>query len=199
MSNLAAALEHSAQGFLSDIRSEWSRFPNVPGNADITFRIKNDDYNTVTGEYAATGQKMWILEHGSGSKMDKEDKNPDLAEYKRSELWNPERGKEPGADPSGTEIRTRPRSVNGQGWGYLDLDLNKRRGSGAAMPHGLNAEWSMKGLGSHRAVPQEPQHIIHDTLIPPEGTSARVKAMEDEMYLVLGNVIDRAILRGEAE
>ena len=124
MSELANVMEKTAKGIMADIRSDRSKHKRPEGNAEIDFQIVKDDYDVVRGEYTAQGQKMWILEHGSGSKMDDEKENPDLPDYKRSELWNKERGKPPGNDESSNEIRSRGP--------YYDLDGNFHEGASIA-------------------------------------------------------------------
>lgn len=194
MSTLANILKKESGGFIADIKSEWNRFPNIVGNADISFKITKDDFDFVAGVFSAEGQKMWMLEHGSGSRMDNEEENPDLADYKRSEYWNKERGHGFGSSPSGTEIRTRAKMPM-----YSDLDNNYHHGSGAAMPHGLNAEWSMNGRNTQKVIPVEPQHIIKETLAPSSGSSARIRKFEDDIYAALGEMVDIAVGRGSGK
>lgn len=190
MSDFADIISRTANGVMADIRNEWDSYGRDAGNAEISFKITKDEAGEVAGEYTAKGQKMWILEHGSGSKMDDEKENPGLADYKQSELWNKERGKNPGADPSGNEIRSRGP--------YQDLDGNWHEGSSMAMPHGLNLEWETVGNGKpwSKVTPRKGHHIVRDNVAPPEGTSARIKAMEDEIFFALGNAIDRDVRRG---
>ncbi|BAL85102.1 hypothetical protein SELR_pSRC300290 (plasmid) [Selenomonas ruminantium subsp. lactilytica TAM6421] len=191
MSELANVMQKTARGIMDDIRSDWSKHKRPEGNAEIDFHIVKDDYDVVRGEYVASGQKMWILEHGSGSKMDNAKENPDLPAYKRSELWNKERGKPPGNDESGTEIRTRGP--------YQDLDGNWHQGSSAAMPHGLNLEWQTAGGGKPWAKvrPIEGQHIVKENVTASSGKSARIAVMEDDIFNALGAMADRYIMRGE--
>lgn len=191
MSEIADILKRTANGVMADIRSEWGHFPRDTGNAEISFRITKDEAEEVCGEYTAKGQKMWLLEHGSGSKMDDEQENPGLAEYKQSGSWNPERGKPPGNDPSGHEIRSRGP--------YYDLDGNFHEGSSMAMPHGLNLEWETAGHGKPwaKVAPRKGNHIVRDNVAPKEGTSARMTAMEDEIAFALGNMIDSEVRRGK--
>lgn len=192
MSELADCLTKASRGIISDIRSEWDK-SKVDGNAEIDFRITNDDYDMVRGEYEAKGQKMWILEHGKGSAMDNEQENPGLADYKRSDLWNPERGKPPGNDPSGNEIRSRDP--------YRDLDGNWHEGSSMAMPHGLNLEWQTAGNGRPfaKVATRKGHHYVRDNVIPRKGTSARIVAMEDDIFDAIGHTVDIAVMRGKIE
>ena len=193
MSELANVMEKTAKGIIADIRSDWSKHKRPEGNAEIDFQIVKDDYDVVRGEYTARGQRMWILEHGSGSKMDDEKENPDLPDYKRSELWNKERGKPPGNDPSGNEIRSRG--------SYYDLDGNFHEGSSIAMPHGLNLEWETAGSGKpwKKVSPIKGQHIIRDNVTAASGESARIATMEDDLYNALGHMADRYVMRGEGK
>ncbi len=192
MSELADCLTRASRGIISDIRSEWSK-SKIEGNADIDFHITNDDYDIVRGTYEATGQKMWILEHGKGSKMDNEQENPGLEDYKHSDLWNPERGKPPGNDSSGNEIRSRGP--------YRDLDGNWHEGSSMAMPHGLNLEWKTAGKGKKfaKVATRVGHHYVRDNVMPKEGTSARIVALEDDIYNAIGNAVDIAVMRGKIE
>lgn len=192
MSQLADCLTKASRGIISDIRSEWSK-SKVEGNAEIDFQVTNDDYDIVRGTYTARGQKMWILEHGKGSKMDDGKENPGLADYKRSDLWNRERGKAPGNDPSGNEIRSRGP--------YRDLDGNWHEGSSMAMPHGLNLEWATAGNNRPfaKVATREGHHYVRDNVMPKEGTSARIVAMEDDIFNAIGNAVDIAVMRGKIE
>ena len=191
MSALASVMEKAARGIMDDIRSDWSKHKRPEGNAEIDFQIVKDDYDVVRGVYTAQGQKMWILEHGSGSEMDDEKENPDLPDYKRSELWNKERGKPPGNDPSGNEIRTRGP--------YYDLDGNFHKGSSAAMPHGLNLEWETAGGGRpwKKVSPIKGKHIVRDNVVASSDESARIANMEDDIFNVMGAMADRYVMRGE--
>lgn len=162
------------------IVSEWHKDFMTEGNA----QLKIESIQTkrgVRGLYVAWGQKAWIMEHGKGSKMDDESANPDLASYKHSKYWNTER--------EGTEIRSRHRSVNGQGWGYLDLDNNKHRGSGMGMPHGINVE--EQGGRFHGAVePLPARHVIKEEITK---DNAIDKAMLDEIDSVMTGAVDDII------
>lgn len=190
MSEIAEILKRTACGVMTDVRSDWGKFTMDSGNADISFQITKDEPDEVIGTYTAKGQKMWIVEHGAGSKMDDETENPGLSDYKRSGLWNPERGKPPGNDPSGNEIRSRGP--------YYDLDGNYHAGSSMAMPHGLNLEWETAGKGKKwgKVTPRKGHHVVRDNVVPKEGTSARMKAMEDEIFFALGKMVDKEVKRG---
>lgn len=175
MKSLADVVDSFGKKVVSDVRNEWDRFPFVDGYSEAKFGIvKNDGYRVV-GQLEAKGQKMWILEHGKGSLMDDESENPDLADYKHSDIWNKEREE--------NEIRTRPRKT------YYDIDGQPHRGSGFGMPHGYNAETNM-----HKPISPIPgQHIIRDNLMATSGTSARIQQLEEEIAEVIGHEIDAAI------
>lgn len=145
MEYLSDIVSRYAEKNMADIRNEWSK-ENVKGNAEIRFKITREDVFGVTGQYEASGQKAWIVEHGSGSLMDDASENPGLSQYKSSKYWNDER--------EGTEIRTR----TGE---YSDLDDNMHTGSGLGGSHGLNAE---KLRGGRKVVPHEPRHVLKETL-----------------------------------
>ncbi len=145
MSKVANVVQHYAQKNVADIQNQWDG-SRIEGEAKIDFKITADTPGLIAGEYRASGQKMWILEHGSGSLMDDGVENPGLASYKQSDLWNDERENE--------EIRTR------QG-PYLDLDRQQQMGSGIGGEHGLNAEKLNHGQIS---IAENPRHIIAETL-----------------------------------
>ncbi len=192
MSQLADCLTQASRGIISDIRSEWSK-SKIEGNADIDFTVVKDDFDTVKGTYTDRGQTMWTVEHGNGSKMDDSKENPGVADYKRSDLWNRERGKAPGNDPSGNEIRSRGP--------YRDLDGNWHQGSSMAMPHGLNLEWETAGKGKKfaKVASREGHHYVRDNVMPKEGTSARIVAMEDDIFDAIGHAVEVAVMRGKIE
>ena len=174
---IASVLRQLATKEMADVRREWGKY-NVDGNASINFHITQNTPGRVEGEYRAQGMKMWMLEYGSGSLMDKS--NPLLEKYKQSEKYNKVRGQstvnqEDGAlySPEGTEIRTRP---SGR---YYDLDGQPQEGSGLGYgkkwKYGLNAEH----LHPPYAVePIPPHHIIKD-IVPRRDTVHKQQFKED--------------------
>ena len=192
------AVEVLAAKDIADVEREWDKY-DVAGNAYITFKITKDTPILVEGRYDAKGMKMWTLEYGSGSKMDMT--NPHLKEYKRSEVYNSNRGKA-GQSLSGTEIRTRPKSESDED-GYEDIDApNHKRhqgsglGFGSKWTIGLNAEW-LRGKNKERGGkpnaidPIEPHHIIKD-IVPRKNTVHKqefraniLKAISDELRGVM--------------
>ncbi len=165
---IASVLRQLATKEMADVRREWGKY-NVDGNASINFHITQNTPDRVEGEYRAQGMKMWTLEYGSGSLMDKS--NPLLEKYKKSEKYNKARGQSPVSkkdkalyNPGGTEIRTRPKGK------YFDLDGEEQQGSGL----GYSKDWEY-GLNAERlnppyaVTPVEPHHIIKD-IVPRRDT-----------------------------
>lgn len=157
-----------------DIRNEWNA-NDVDGKAKLETHLSyNNDKSVAT--YEASGQKAWLLEHGSGSKMDDANENPDLPAYKHSEYWNNER--------EGTEIRTRPKLPM-----YKDLDNVPHHGSGVGMPHGINIEESQWHFHKdYKAI--EPLHVMKQIIM---GDTAINKMMEDAILDSVDAEIDRAM------
>ena len=177
--SIADAMRTLAAKEMADVKRGWSKY-HVDGNASITFTITKEAQGIVEGEYRAKGMKMWMLEYGSGSLMDKS--NPLLEKYKNSKNYNAVRLKAPVSlehsdvlrDPSGTTIRTRPDDKP-----YYDLDGKPQEGSGlgysAKWKYGLNAEI----LRGDKAVkPIAPHHIIKD-IIPRRDTVHKQQFKED--------------------
>lgn len=163
-----------------DIEHEWLSHNNVDGGQNIRCKAVHGDGKDVL-TYEAWGQRAWLLEHGSGTKMDDASKNPDLPAYKQSAYWNPER--------EGTEIRTRPRSPM-----YRDLDDNLHQGSGIGMPHGINVEESTWHFHkTYRSI--EPLHIIKEAVT---GDTVTNKMMEAAVLDEVDKACDRAMRGGSA-
>lgn len=173
---IADAMKTLAKKEMADVNREWGKY-SVDGSASIKFRITQDTPTLVEGEYRAKGMKMWTLEYGSGSLLDKS--NPLLTKYQRSKIYNKSRGQSPNSirseglfNPNGTEIRTRPKST------YYDLDGVPHKGSGLGYSgkwnYGLNAE----RLGSHSVIPIEPHHIIKD-IVPRRDTVHKQQFKQD--------------------
>ena len=173
MSEVANVINRYAQKNVAEIEQQWDG-SRIEGDAEISFDITVDTPQLVVGEYRASGQKMWILEHGSGSLMDDEVENPGLASYKQSDLWNDERENE--------EIRTR------QG-PYLDLDRQQQMGSGIGGEHGLNAEKLNHGQIS---IAENPRHIVKETV---KLTTARNLEMKQGIIDAVGDDIRLSIRR----
>lgn len=152
MSNLAKSVETWAKKNMADIEREWGK-STIDGEAEIKFEIVDDSPNEITGRFTASGQKMWMNEYGSGSKLDRN--NPFLSQYTSSSVFNKERLNEIGEFKYA--IRTRPKES------YQDLDGNTHIGSGIGMPHGLRAE-SKSTFGNHAVDAHEPRHTIEETL-----------------------------------
>ena len=190
--SIADAMQQLAAKDIADIKREWDKY-DIEGNAYITFKITKDTPMLVEGRYDAKGMKMWMLEYGSGSKMDMT--NPHLKEYKRSKVYNSNRGKV-GQSLSGTEIRTRPKGS------YEDIDAPEHKehqgsglGFGSQWRWGLNAEW-LRGFNNERGKPNavepiEPHHIIKD-IVPRKNTVHKqefqanvLKAIRDELRGVM--------------
>lgn len=152
MSNLAKSVETWAKKNMADIEREWGK-STIDGEAEIKFEIVDDSPNEITGRFTASGQKMWMNEYGSGSKLDRS--NPFLSQYTSSSVFNKERLNEIGEFKYA--IRTRPKES------YQDLDGNTHIGSGIGMPHGLRAE-SKSTFGNHAVDAHEPRHTIEETL-----------------------------------
>ena len=159
----------------ADIRSEWNGH-EVDGESRVQCAASHNDVKDVL-RYEAWGQKAWLLEHGSGKKMDDATVNPDLIDYKNYyKYWNPER--------ETTEIRTRPRNPV-----YYDLDDNPHHGSGKGMPHGFDVEES--GWHFHDNYHSiEPLHIIRGIVM---GDTALNRMMEEAILDEVGKAFDRAI------
>ena len=153
MSGIADVVQHYAQRNMADIKNNWDKskafgYGIVDGNAEINFKITSDTPALITGEYRASGQKMWILEYGSGSNLDKS--NLWLSDYISSDKFNPIRAE------YGFAIRTRFGS-------YRDLDNNEHQGANVNYPYGINLE-AKTDRSYYRVMAQEPQHIIEETL-----------------------------------
>nr|DAH25291.1 MAG TPA: hypothetical protein [Caudoviricetes sp.] len=151
MSNISKAVTQWANKNIADIKGEWGK-STIEGDAEINFKITKDSPNEITGEFTASGQKMWMNEYGSGSKLDRS--NPFLSQYTSSSVFNKERLNDTGFEYA---IRTRPKGF------YQDLDGNKHSGSGIGMPHGLRLE-SKSTFGNLAVDTHEPKHTIEETL-----------------------------------
>lgn len=152
MSNISKAVTQWANKNIADIKGEWGK-STIEGDAEINFKITKDSPNEITGEFTASGQKMWMNEYGSGSKLDRS--NPFLSQYTSSSVFNKERLNEIGEFEYA--IRTRPKGS------YQDLDGNNHSGSGIGMPHGLRLE-SKSTFGNLAVDAHEPKHTIEETL-----------------------------------
>jgi len=158
-----------------DIENEWYAHSDVQGEQSIEHKTFYTKGKTILF-YIASGQRPWLLEHGSGSKMDDATENPSLPAYKSSEYWNNER--------EGTEIRTRPRLPM-----YKDLDNHEHKGSGVGMPHGINIEESQWHFHkNYKAI--EPLHVMKQIVM---GDTAMNKQMEDRILLYVGIDVENAI------
>ena len=153
MSKIAKSMEVWAKKNMADINQEWGK-STIDGDAEIHFEITKDSPDEVTGRFTASGQKMWMNEYGSGSKLDRS--NPFLSQYTSSSVFNRERLNEIGDFEYA--IRTRPSDHY-----YQDLDGNNHRGSGIGMPHGLRLE-SKSTFGNLAVDAHEPKHTIKETL-----------------------------------
>lgn len=173
MSEVANVINRYAQKNVAEIEQQWDG-SRIEGDAEISFDITVDTPQLVVGEYRASGQKAWILEHGSGSHMDDKEENPGLPAYQSSDLWNTER--------ENTEIRTR------QG-AYLDLDRQPRMGSGIGGEHGINAEKMNHGQIS---IAENPRHIVKETV---KLTTARNLEMKQGIIDAVGDDIRLSIRR----
>ena len=165
---IADALLANGKKNASDIRNEWNGRGDIEGNAELTVAITKNTPDEVVMTYAASGQKAWINEYGSGSKMDTS--NPFLAEYKASSRWNPER--------KGNEIRTR----HGV---YYDLDGNPHVGSDLGGESGLNAEWLNKPVKAH-----EPKHTMKEVIT---GNTAYNEQLKEDLLNNFGATIKETI------
>ena len=69
------------------------------------------------------------------------------------------------------------------------------------MPHGLNLEWQTAGKGKKfaKVATRVGHHYVRDNVMPKEGTSARIVALEDDIYNAIGNAVDIAVMRGKIE
>lgn len=191
---IAGVLKSLAAKEMADVRHEWGKYGDVEGTASITFKITENTKTHVNGEYSAKGMKMWMLEYGSGSLMDK--LNPLLEKYKNSEKYNKVRGQSPKKksdtalfDPNGTEIRTRPKGT------YYDLDGNPQEGSGLGYTshwhYGLNAE---KLGGGYAVIPIAPHHIIKD--IVPRRDTVHKQQFKQELASCLNEIFREAMENG---
>ena len=147
MSEVADVVQHYAQKNVADIQNQWGG-SRIEGEAKIDFKITADTPGLIAGEYRASGQKMWILEYGSGSNLDKS--NLWLSDYISGDKFNPIRAE------YGFAIRTRFGS-------YRDLDNNEHQGANVNYPYGINLE-AKTDRSYYRVMAQEPQHIIEETL-----------------------------------
>lgn len=116
----------------ADVCMEWGKFHNVKGEAEIGFDIVSQTAELIVGQFKANGQKAWICEYGSGSRM----KPLDLSKYKSSKYWNPYR--------NGTAITGRNAGE------YTDLDGNKHYSTGSKQGQDLERIYK----------PAEPKEII---------------------------------------
>lgn len=122
----------------SDVCLAWGKQFNIDGNAEIGFDLVSQTAGLIIGQFKATGQKAWICEYGSGSKM----KPLDLAKYKSSKYWNSAR--------HGTAITGRPRGE------YRDLDGEYRWSSG------VNSGRNLEDTGIDRYQAAEPRETIRN-------------------------------------
>lgn len=74
---------------IQQVKGQWGAYQE-DGNAELTSEELIIAQNVVAYTLIATGQKMWILEYGKGSEMDKVD-NPFLEDYIDSEEFNYDR------------------------------------------------------------------------------------------------------------
>lgn len=159
MSNIANVVVKHSKKMMKDIQGVWNKYGNdsiVSGKANIKFTITEDKENFVSGEYEASGQKMWILEYGKGNLMDRN--NPYLDDYIGGGIYNINRGH--------FEVRTRRT--------YTDLDGKTHIGFNDK--HFKDTTWLEKGLdtnifayhnnGKYKGKKLEfaPLHIIYENL-----------------------------------
>lgn len=181
MSNLAKSVETWAKKNMADIERGWGK-STIDGEAEIKFEIVDDSPNEITGRFTASGQKMWMNEYGSGSKLDRS--NPFLSQYTSSSVFNKERLNETGDFKYA--IRTRP-----SGHFYQDLDGNNHRGSGIGMPHGLRLE-SKSTFGNLAVDAHEPKHTIQETLT---GSTAYNEQFKQDLLSSFGATVKESIAK----
>lgn len=180
MSNISKAVTQWANKNIADIKGEWGK-STIEGNAEINFKITKDSPNEVTGEFTASGQKMWINEYGSGSRLDRS--NPFLSQYTSSSVFNKERLNETGDFKYA--IRTRPRED------YQDLDGNTHVGSGIGGKHGLRAE-SVSTFGDKAVKPHGPMRTIKETLT---GNTVYNEQFKQDLLNSFGATIQESIAK----
>ena len=174
MIDLTGVLRNYGNKNCADIRNEWDGHA-IDGNSEVQCATSHEESKDVL-KYEASGQKAWLLEHGSGSKMDDASQNPDLPAYKHSEYWNNER--------EGTEIRTRPKLPM-----YKDLDNVPHHGSGVGMPHGINIEESQWHFHkNYKAI--EPLHVMKQIIM---GDTAINRMMEEAILDAVDAEVNRVI------
>ena len=159
MSELRNVVDKYLKKKKSEVENEWNRHSEAAGDAvariETEEKSKGYDLN-VTGRLACFGMKMWTLEYGKGSLMDRD--NPFLDEYTHSRYWNPARSY------NLNTVRTRPLEK------YYDLDGNEHWGSGImGKGDGLNIETAWGGykwsFGKKNQVPVWPaSHIVKEAM-----------------------------------
>ena len=168
MSEIADALKSSAEKHIQQINGEWQKHKGL-GESNIQFEITVDRIDRVEGVYRASGQGMWVMEYGKGSKLDRN--NPFLSRYTSSPVFNRER--------ENYEIRTRKGT-------YKDIDGNSHVGSGLGGKHGLNAEKFKK----KKPLAMEPLYIIRDSLTK---DSVLNQTLNDMLLMEFGATVKREL------
>jgi hypothetical protein len=123
------------------VRQKWGNLSGIVGNAKIDFSQPKLIGDIIVATLSANGQKAWIAEYGRGSLMESTAKNPYLAEYISSSVYNYYRKE------YGTNI------ILGRDAGiYTDLDGN---------PHSTAGKMAGKIVeGKGRTQPISPMYVI---------------------------------------
>jgi len=138
---VAQVLAEHTRIICRNVEAEWENMQGITGKAEMHSDLPVIIGNFVTATLDASGQKAWITEFGSGSKMDRE--SPYITAYLESEHFNQWR------------LHSSRMPIMGRSEGeYLDLDGNVQYSSGRMQ--GLDLERD----GKARFQPFSPIHLI---------------------------------------
>lgn len=163
------------------VRQEWARSADEEGKAEIKYTVE-DAENVVIAAIYATGQKMWVLEYGKGSKMETASiENPFLDEYLRGQvkgadgkpLFNRERLGQ------GLKILGRPKGT------YLDLDDAEHKTSGTFAGYVL--ESSEENASPYAVSVLPPRKIIKNVLFG-QNNDGVIAEVEKEINKAVGEL-----------
>lgn len=153
------------------IKSRWASL-GIKGNAEVDSYILGNVKGMVASRIFGSGQKAWIAEFGSGSRMDTN--NPYLEKYLRSPEFNQWR------------LHSSRMPIMGRSAGeYKDIDGVEHSSSGKL------AGFDLERDGKPEFQPQEPMHVMQEEVtaaLPEisESLSAAIsKAIADEVYHTL--------------
>lgn len=155
----------------SRIKNRWASL-GIKGNAETDFYILGNVKGAIVSRIFGLGQKMWLAEYGSGSRMDRD--NPYLEKYLRSSEFNQWR------------LHSSRMPIMGRSAGeYKDIDGNTHSSTGKL------AGFDLERDGKPEFQPQEPMHVMREEVtaalpeISEDLSKAISKAVADDITAVL--------------